>query len=322
MSAEAAQNEPRVIVIANAAGERCAQICRALGAGGIDVIRLPNVYVALGEIAADSNPATRAVVVQAAGLDSTEMEFFSLASRHIRGNVYVFAESVSEDPAFRAAVAAGATGLGANDLCEWAEGLAETPPAPATDNADDSGETPRFTPPDVAARPQAPIPEPIRDEPAEPPPRDVGPVESNKTPPAAVDEIAVATEAPTAEPAEQPAAAVEDRAPAIEARAPESKPISLPDIRVARPIAIPHEWPLRPGSPQANDAGPTTDDTTIPAVPWRPSANRPMRTPPSARAAEPVPPDRLGSDVELTHEELDALLGSPTDTPESRRDDR
>lgn len=66
----------------------------------------------------------------------------------------------------------------------------------------------------------------------------------------------------------------------------------------------------------AEKTGPSgaDDDRSFVAVPWRPPPGRPMRTPPRAPQREPAPglhsAHRSAPDVELTAEELDALLGS------------
>ncbi|MGB9624857.1 MAG: hypothetical protein ACPMAQ_08340 [Phycisphaerae bacterium] len=296
--------EPKVIVVAGDAAQRAAVICRALGAAGIEVIRLPDVYAAMGELAADGIGITKAAVVQAGCIESTEVEFFPLANRLAPGGAYVFADGDGEEATLRAALAAGAKKLDWTDLAEWAEALADLPLGPTPDNV---AEPPAPTAPEPPA-PSAPEPsasQPHTDEPAPTTPMEPAPAAT------------LAGDEPT-DPA--PQTPVEDHEPAAEAPAAESKPAPTPDIRVARPIAIPVEW-RRPPSPNNGDDR-SEDDSPAPAVPWRPQANRPARTPPSARAISPPTSRHPDGGVELTREEIDALLDRPTDGPESGRPQR
>jgi len=293
--------EPKVIVVAGDAAQRAAVICRALGAAGIEVIRLPDVYAALGELAADGVGTTRAAVVQAGCIESTEIEFFPLANRLAPGGTYVFADGDGEEATLRAALAAGAKKLDLSDLAEWAEALADLPSGTKPDNVAE---------PSAPADPEAPAPPPSEPTGSEP--------HINQPTPPTPPEPTSATMVADGEPADPlPQVPVEDRKPAAGAPAVESKPVATPDIRVARPIAIPGDW-RRPSSPQNGDDR-SEDDGPAPAVPWRPQANRPTRTPPSARAISPVTPEHPDGGVELTREEIDALLDRPTDGPESGR---
>lgn len=325
MPAETAANEPQVIVVATAAAERCAQICRALGAVGVEVIRSSDVYLALGEIAASSAAPPRTVVVQAASLESSELEFFALASRLLHGCAFVFGESQAEEGMVRTAVAAGAIRLDMDDLSEWATTLADSTAIPpqTTDNPTEIAEEPGPSPLDVRPEPPTPAPEAMRESCVTSPPSIADPVEDCEPEPAAeITDTAPATDTPDVASAETQAPSVQDCEPATEMRPVDSRPLPTSDLRIARPIAIPHEWPLRPAGQKANSNAEADDDGAVPAVPWRPPVSRPARTPPSARAAGPALPDRLDSDVELTREEIDALLNDPTATPDSRRHNR
>jgi hypothetical protein len=317
MPAETVQDDPRVMVVASAAAERCAQICRALGAAGVDVVRLPDVYLALGELAGDSEHPPRAVVVQAACLESPEIEFFHLANRLIRGGgLYIFSEGSAEDGMLRAASAAGATRLDMTSLTEWATDLADASPVARTDEPPETTQEPPAEPVDAAdAAPAVDAPQ-ERPEPADLPPPLIEPVENHEP----------ITDDPVVESMGAPSPPVEDHVPSVEVPEPEPQPqpqpLPPPDVRVARPIAVPDDWPLSSASSRPGIAAQPDDDSVAPAVPWRPPANRPTRTPPSARAAGPVLPDRTAADVELTREELDALLSDPTEGPDSRRKNR
>jgi|GEM_PF-3422091 len=84
---------------------------------------------------------------------------------------------------------------------------------------------------------------------------------------------------------------------------------------VARPLRIPG-WPeFRP------PAGPTSqepdEESPRAAVPWNPPPGRPTRTPPGG--AQGAPPRPSNPEVELTQDELDALLGPESQSPDGRR---
>lgn len=84
---------------------------------------------------------------------------------------------------------------------------------------------------------------------------------------------------------------------------------------VARPVRIPG-WPefrspAGPTPPEPDEESPRA------AVPWNPPPGRPTRTPPPP--AQGASPRASNPEVELTQDELDALLGPESQWPDGRR---
>ena len=377
MSSGSTHRAGRVVVVSNASTECSGAIAGVLEAAGLEVIGLPDVYSAMGEIAGSRNgvPVCGVVVQADSGcLEASEAEFFALAGRLVPGGrVCVYAGSRGDADLVAAAVAAGAGVLDVASLADWAHRVASPVNAP-------SGETGRTCDLPVApslsrgpvnipcqeageaggvgfagASPdrlvavdeyrltesercfpdggapgdgsgaegrQVTEPEVSRDNgrivelPAEPAaePGPEGPVPSAEPSigaAASADQTPAETFTSEKDVAESASAAAsgEERA----------RPLQVPPV--ARPIALSECW----GSGASGAGGQDeTDAEGVPfvAVPWRPSPNRPARTPPNRNAGTHVRGTERDPEVELTQEELDALLGSNLDEPDSRRKPR
>jgi hypothetical protein len=314
-----------VFLVGDAASAAGKQVEAALIEAGARVARFADVYTALGALIAEGDTPPAGVVVDAAALHPLEEEFFTLARGILRGeSLAVVTSNGQPTRRVEAARAAGAVVLTVDAVAEWA---AELGPAP-TDAA---------TAPIESAPPEAP-----RDLPGREP-----------TPEATVPEAETASDL-AAEPAAAPSPEPIEWYPTPEHEPPAEQsavvpPPAAPDQPTTPPPAPPphpdSEAPAEPAiahPPETSDdeRASDEDDDLRPVVPWRPAIDRPKRTPPPART--PPPPYGTGADagppgasapesgianeaspdpqrVELSREELDALLGLPKDPPAQRR---
>ncbi len=301
-----------IILIADTSDERCESLCCAVRAVGLNVWQVGDVYLGLGEILARVSVPPAAVVVKADNLDASEIEFFSLAGRLVGGeHVHVLGGPAVDGGLIRSAIAASATVLETGDLVEWAQSLAEPvaseqiPDAAPVPTCQERVEAADAMPKDDSLRESAEL----APEPAVPAECDVSP---EPAPPA--QGPSGASIHPDAEASGEPHTGIQDEQSPDSAVEPESSPSAVP---VARPIEVPGPWGHDvpnggAGASEADNGGPAA------SFPWRPSPDRPTRTPPSARAIE-HPPLRGPTEVELTREELDALLDDRTTPPDSWR---
>ncbi len=328
-----------VILVASESDERCERLGLALAGVGVEVLEVPDVYLALGELVACSREHPVAVVVQASCVEGSEAEFFPMARRLVRDvRTYVLQARVGEERAVATAVSAGATVLETNTLSlkEWASSLVQPARQPGAPGDDLAAETAGPVPaPAVAPRMNwaSAEPEMLIEEIAEPvepePPSDTDDIRRPESASAALEDLATeavpaVSEIPLGCPAGEESAeaeateAPEPEKPRQDERVPESQ-----DVRFARPIEVPASWGQPGGEAESNSPIRAEDDGVIPAVPWCPPAGRPARTPPSARGIShtptPGPTAPPNEDLHLTREELDALLGDPADPPNLRR---
>jgi hypothetical protein len=248
------RRRPRVILVGLDRHPDYQTLVNALSDAELDPVPVPDVFVAMGEIAAPTEPAPRAALVSLDALRSSDLAFFTLAKRCLKsGELFFLPSTDPRSAAPPAAIAAGAVELHPDDYTEWAYEIAESHESTADT---------------WTGRPKAAEPAPTRKERAE-----------SQT-------IRVAS------PANRPIAPAQNE-----------------------PKSVPHE----PGEREPDEipSPDETESTSPPPMPWQPAANRPTRTPPSKRPAQPPPPSGEADDVELTAEELNALLNG--DAPARRR---
>lgn len=290
MNDGAASRRPRVIIVADGEDQRFDALACAVNSFDIDTTPHADVYLAMGDIAGLSDDLPVAVVVSMDAIEPADMEFFSLVRRHLNASsLYVLPGRFGNGGLLREALAAGIRCIDMTKADLWAatlvpdhryEGPArplrtESKPVQAAEGID---------------LPKHPLVAGSLEQ-AEPVPRPIKPTERRWVPPEQDDRS-------------QPKAAGSST---LSLRLAQPEPVA----EAQEPEIIREECILDESLPVA-DCETVDDGANRTPVPWKPASNRPMRTPPGA-VKEP-PRSQMSStakdqDIELTREELDALLG-------------
>lgn len=290
------QRSPRVIYVAGSAREFPPEVRDWLSEGQHRAVAAPNVYDALARLTGRHRPA--AVIVSIESVDWEEMEFFDLARRLSRQTTLYVSGAEHQEDKLAAALARGAQrfeeGSVDEDLARHT-GIQET----------DDGECSK-----PVGQPGAPRPESGR----------LSLVHGLRT------------SAPLPPSAGEPMdAASRQRAVFVEITEEDEESLASGDETLpAEPAGVRLVAEPETASQELSESAVDGDEQPIP-FPWAPSRQRPQRTPPpanrreppageTARSVEPAPeaqmtgaPDRASaaSTVELTAEELAALMGKP-----------
>lgn len=278
MTAGTASPAPRVVFLVGESAPSYQTVRAALAAVGVEVVRVGDVFLAMGEIVRSRTDKPLAVLVDPDAVDPSETSFFRLAARMLAPTALcVLPGSPSRRLVRREAEASGAIGVDPAAAGVWAAGLVEA----------------------CVARPERP-------EPLERP--------STRRPVGAAGLVRPSTTEPSASTPRERGDVPDLTAARIAAPSPPERPrLRLAHAEPApapRPLSQPDDVVVASGGEAAADSPAETDAPAAP-VPWKPAANRPIRTRPGA-AAVPPPADSshrpTDADVELTSEELDALL--------------
>jgi len=291
------QHDARVVYVAGSAREFPASVQEWLSLPEHRAVASSNVYDALAGLTRRRRPV--AIIVSIESVDWEELDFFDLAARLSRETSIYVTGHEHDRAKIEAALSRGARPFSAEELTQDLSRPAPGPHPPKTC--------------DLFAGTLRTAPERLE------PPADGGPESDSRVPAISALSISARSRSPESARAEQPAP---ERMGPPEAPI-EERATPPPSVRLVTP------------SESDVDVEPPADHEPPIPFPWAPSAARPKRTPPAAAGkhtaeahdarearadsgaeapglqSEPSAPHPAPPSVELTAEELAALMGKP-----------